>query len=171
MYYLALKIHFVLTFFAEYWARICKRLWSPGIDSENSIPPAYVAWRAGTICRAVVPTCQAGNRFLGSLKGLKYRLSRIDSFTPIHIYKPIHTNIDTLVQAYIYRLIQSYIDTHLALNIHFVPKFFADCSRINSYTLIHIFKPIHRHIDTPVHQYTSIYCNYRLIHSYIDTRI
>ncbi len=55
------------------WARICKRLWSPGIDSEESIspayvtrartfkclwgpgidakewiPPAYVVWRAGT---------------------------------------------------------------------------------------------------------------------------
>jgi hypothetical protein len=29
------------------WARICKRLWSPGIDSEESIPPAYVAGRAG----------------------------------------------------------------------------------------------------------------------------
>jgi hypothetical protein len=49
----------------EYGARICKRLrspeidsailyslaWpeSPGIDSKASIPPAYVAWRAGTI--------------------------------------------------------------------------------------------------------------------------
>jgi hypothetical protein len=30
-------------------ARIFKRLWSPGIDSKASIPPAYVAWRAGTI--------------------------------------------------------------------------------------------------------------------------
>jgi hypothetical protein len=29
-------------------ARICKRLWSPGIDSKESIPPAYVAWRAST---------------------------------------------------------------------------------------------------------------------------
>jgi hypothetical protein len=29
-------------------ARICKRLRSPGIDSKESIPPAYVAWRAGT---------------------------------------------------------------------------------------------------------------------------
>jgi hypothetical protein len=29
-------------------ARICKRLRSPGIDSEESIPSAYVAWRAGT---------------------------------------------------------------------------------------------------------------------------
>ncbi len=26
--------------------RICKRLRSPGIDSKESIPPAYVAWRA-----------------------------------------------------------------------------------------------------------------------------
>ncbi len=30
-------------------ARIFKRLWSPGIDSKEWIPPAYVAWRAGTI--------------------------------------------------------------------------------------------------------------------------
>ncbi len=30
-------------------ARIFKRLWSPEIDSKASIPPAYVAWRAGTI--------------------------------------------------------------------------------------------------------------------------
>jgi hypothetical protein len=30
-------------------AGIFKALWSPGIDAEASIPPAYVAWRAGTI--------------------------------------------------------------------------------------------------------------------------
>jgi hypothetical protein len=30
-------------------ARIFKRLWSPGIDSKEWIPPAYVARRAGTI--------------------------------------------------------------------------------------------------------------------------
>jgi hypothetical protein len=30
-------------------ARIFKRLWSPGIDSKEWIPPAYAAWRAGTI--------------------------------------------------------------------------------------------------------------------------
>jgi hypothetical protein len=28
---------------------IFKRLWSPRIDSKASFPPAYVAWRAGTI--------------------------------------------------------------------------------------------------------------------------
>ncbi len=31
------------------WARIFKRLWSPGIDSKEWIPPVYVAWRAVTI--------------------------------------------------------------------------------------------------------------------------
>ncbi len=31
------------------WARICKRLRSTGIDSNESIPPAYVAWWAGTV--------------------------------------------------------------------------------------------------------------------------
>ncbi len=30
-------------------ARFLKSLWSPGIDSKKWIPPAYVAWRAGTI--------------------------------------------------------------------------------------------------------------------------
>jgi hypothetical protein len=54
-------------------ARICKRLWSPEIDSEESIQLAYVAWRAGTINRVVVPARHAGNRFLGSLKGLQIR--------------------------------------------------------------------------------------------------
>jgi hypothetical protein len=55
-------------------ARICKPR-SPGIDSKDSIPPAYVAWRwrAGTSDKAAVPARQAGNRFLGSLKGLQIR--------------------------------------------------------------------------------------------------
>jgi hypothetical protein len=30
-------------------ARIFKLAWGPGIDSNELIPPAYVAWRAGTI--------------------------------------------------------------------------------------------------------------------------
>ncbi len=30
------------------WARTFKCLWGPGIDSEECIPPAYVAWRDGT---------------------------------------------------------------------------------------------------------------------------
>ncbi len=55
-------------------ARICKRLWSPGVDSEGSILPAHVAWRAGTTNRVVVLARHAGNRFLCSLsKGLPIR--------------------------------------------------------------------------------------------------
>ncbi len=42
-------------------------------DSEELIPPAYVACRAGTTNRTVVPARQAGNRFLASLKGLQIR--------------------------------------------------------------------------------------------------
>ncbi len=54
-------------------ARNCKRLISPGINSEESIPSAYVAWRAGTKHRVVVPARQAWNRFLGSINGLQIR--------------------------------------------------------------------------------------------------
>ncbi len=36
-------------FYRNVWARIFKCLWGPGIDSKEWIPPAYVAWRAGTI--------------------------------------------------------------------------------------------------------------------------
>ncbi len=31
----------------ESWARIFELLMSPGIDSKESIPQAYVSWRAG----------------------------------------------------------------------------------------------------------------------------
>ena len=41
-------------------AHICKRLWSPGIDSEESIQRAYVAWRPGSILRVVVPAPRLG---------------------------------------------------------------------------------------------------------------
>jgi hypothetical protein len=54
-------------------ACICKRFRGPGIDSEEAIPPAYVAWRASTINRVIIPARQARNRFLGFLKGLQIR--------------------------------------------------------------------------------------------------
>ncbi len=41
--------------------------------AQESIPPAYGAWGAGTSKRVVVPARQAENRFLGSLKGLQIR--------------------------------------------------------------------------------------------------
>ncbi len=39
----------------------------------QGIDAAYVAWRTAKSKRAVVPAHQAGNRFLGSLKGLQMR--------------------------------------------------------------------------------------------------
>jgi hypothetical protein len=37
-----------------------KRLRSPGIDSEESTPPGYAVWRAGTTNGVAVPARQAG---------------------------------------------------------------------------------------------------------------
>ncbi len=54
-------------------ARICKHLRSPGIDPKESIPPAYVAWRAATSHRVFVPARLAVSRFLGPLEGLQIR--------------------------------------------------------------------------------------------------
>ncbi len=63
-------------------ARICNRLWSPGIDSEKSIPPAYLARRAGTKNRVVVLAHQGGNRFLGPSIGLQIRAQSPESIPP-----------------------------------------------------------------------------------------
>jgi hypothetical protein len=49
------------------WARICKRLMSPGIDSKESIPPAYVAGRASRSNRV-----DWLNRFQGSWNVYKF---------------------------------------------------------------------------------------------------
>ncbi len=40
---------------SESRARTFKCLWGPGIDSKEWIPPAYVAWRAGTITLFLAP--------------------------------------------------------------------------------------------------------------------
>ncbi len=75
------KLVFLYSYLAGYKCRmltpvfwlLCSRLWSPEINSEESIPPAYVAWPASTTNRDVVPARQDGNRFMGSLKGLRIR--------------------------------------------------------------------------------------------------
>ncbi len=70
----------------KYRARIYKRLWSPGIDSEEPIfSPAYGAWRASTTNRVIV-TGPPGwewipgllNRFTntGSVLRLKFCVAR-----------------------------------------------------------------------------------------------
>ncbi len=56
------------------WARICKLLWSPGIDSEESIQPAYVAWRACTTNRVLCRPVRLGIDSWASLKVYKYGL-------------------------------------------------------------------------------------------------
>jgi hypothetical protein len=61
-------------------ARICNRLWRPGINYEKSISLAYVVWRAGTKNRVVVLARQAGNRFRAPQMFYKYGLW-IFSFT------------------------------------------------------------------------------------------
>ncbi len=43
--------------------------------------PAFVVCRAGTSNRVVVPVRQAGNRFLGSLKGLQIRALKSSGYT------------------------------------------------------------------------------------------
>jgi hypothetical protein len=48
--------------------------------AQESIPPAYVAWRAGMTNRVVVPIRQTGNRFLGSSIGLQIRAQEKDFF-------------------------------------------------------------------------------------------
>jgi hypothetical protein len=53
--------------------------------AQESIPTyfanlPYVAWRASTSKRVVVPARQTGNRFLGSLKGLHIRAQGYDPY-------------------------------------------------------------------------------------------
>ncbi len=83
------------------WARICKFLRSPRIDSKESIPPAYVAWRAGTSNRVVLPARHAGNRFLGSLKGLQLRplVSRQRSFSQtmtVYSHNSVYNSLNSM---------------------------------------------------------------------------
>jgi len=53
------------------WAQIAKPLRSPGIDFKESIPPAYVAWLAGTTNKDVVPGRQASQaRGIDSLESI-----------------------------------------------------------------------------------------------------
>jgi hypothetical protein len=56
------------------------------MDSMESIPPAYVAWRAGSANKVIVPASRLHrlaesipwNRFLGSLNVYKFILSICD---------------------------------------------------------------------------------------------
>ncbi len=56
---------------AEFLSPYFKPLWSPGIDAKESIPTAYVAWRAGTSNRVAYRLASLG----------------IDSWAPLRVYK------------------------------------------------------------------------------------
>jgi hypothetical protein len=62
------------------WARICKHLRSPGIDSKELIPPAYVAWQADTSNRVVHRPARLGINSWAPWKVYKYRLNLSESF-------------------------------------------------------------------------------------------
>jgi hypothetical protein len=68
--------------YTEYRARICKRLRSPKIDSKESIPPSYVAWRFGTSNKVAVPARRLGI----SIPGLLKRFTNSDSEEHIHFF-------------------------------------------------------------------------------------
>ncbi len=73
-------------------AFICLYLRSPGIDSDESIPPAYVTWRVSSMTnRVVVPARQAGNRFLSSLKCLQIRAQDTSRHREIKILRRLRT--------------------------------------------------------------------------------
>jgi hypothetical protein len=61
----------------NFGARICKRLWIPESDSEESTSPAYIACRAGTTNRVVVPGRE-------SILGLLKRSTNTSSGAPLY---------------------------------------------------------------------------------------
>ncbi len=61
--------------------------------AQESIPPANVAWRAGTSNWVVVPAHQSGNRLLGSMEGLQFRAQVFKDF--VHeIYSKRYMSIE-----------------------------------------------------------------------------
>jgi hypothetical protein len=68
-------------------ARICKCLWSPRTDSEESIPPAYVAWCAGTTNRF----CRIGPLGWESIPGLLKRFTNTGSGACLMLAQSLQT--------------------------------------------------------------------------------
>ena len=61
------------------------------MDSEESIPPAYLAWQVGTTNMVVLPGHHAGNLFLGSLKALYMHQREPNGSTLVDICRHRHT--------------------------------------------------------------------------------
>ncbi len=78
----------------RYSAHICKRLWSPGVDSEESTSPDYVVWRAGTTNRVAVPAPPPAR--LVSIPGLHKRFTNTVS---VFRYTGCPINPNALIKA------------------------------------------------------------------------
>ncbi len=72
-------------------ARIFKRLWSPGIDSKVSIPPAYVAWRAGTITLFLIGAYSPYRFFKNSSSGVHSQKRKIELARQIILEQSINS--------------------------------------------------------------------------------
>ncbi len=75
--------------YTRYRARICKLLRCSGIDSKESIPAAYVAWRAGTTTLFVVPSAR-----LDSCELLKSLQNRAQYFKPLQNEPSMHVRVN-----------------------------------------------------------------------------
>ncbi len=104
-------------------ARICKRLRSRGIDSEEPIPAGFVAGRAGTTNMVVVPTRQVRNRFLGSIKGLRIRVQisirsdnylycTVSSLQKVDIYRCFYYIVEDRVEVYFKYIFMIYVSRY-----------------------------------------------------------
>jgi hypothetical protein len=78
----------------QFRACIFKRLWSPGIDSKEWIPSAYVAWRAGAITLGPYSySVPSPNRFFKNSSSLAIHVS--------YFWKTFHTKRDKRMQYFI----------------------------------------------------------------------
>ncbi len=88
------------------WTRICKRLRIPGIDSKESIPPAYVAWRSGTMI-TYLSNRPARLHRLGFLNVYKYGLC--STFLLFPVSPALYLSCTTVCNVYVS---SSFISVH-----------------------------------------------------------
>ena len=129
----------------------------------ESIPRAPVAWRATASNRVVVPARQAGNRFLGSLKGLQIRALGGQYVKKGLSYKPARLGIDSWAPSKVYKFGLCYLSEFLIVQcavflqnyiqrmgsclstVHKLAVFFISCLPpldvcMNASTALHIYK-------------------------------
>ncbi len=150
------------------------------------MPLAYVAWRAGTTCRVVVPVRQDGNRFLVSLKGLQIRAQLYLSLPHLRYYnnKYPHADCNTFtIIPVIYKYILQNIGAHTNFSngirnvevrmIQALSKFTTYVTRRSGLVLKHTLYPsqclnlhvriIHRYILKLAYRYRTFFMKNPLV--------